>query len=89
MPKSQFIDPKDIRKKGELKLGTIKLNQYSKTVKEEKFFPNSGFITFNYNVNGRKTVWVRFIRKIDKGDNAAYAFGALFKEVCVRINGRI
>ena len=36
MPKSQFIDPKDIRKKGELKLGTIKLNQYSKTLKEEK-----------------------------------------------------
>ncbi|MBR2509375.1 MAG: dehydrogenase, partial [Lentisphaeria bacterium] len=36
MPKSQFMDPNDIRKKGELKLGTIKLNQYSKTVKEEK-----------------------------------------------------
>ena len=36
MPKSQFMDPNDIRKKGELKLGTIKLNQYDKTVKDEK-----------------------------------------------------
>ncbi|HYW95878.1 MAG TPA: thiamine pyrophosphate-dependent enzyme [Bacteroidales bacterium] len=36
MPKSQFIDPSDVRQKGEITFGTIPVNQYSKTLKEEK-----------------------------------------------------
>lgn len=36
MPKSQFIDPTDARKKGEIHFGSIPVNQYSKTLKEEK-----------------------------------------------------
>ncbi len=35
MPKSQFIDPAVARKKSELKFGTIPVNAYSKTLKEE------------------------------------------------------
>ncbi len=36
MPKSQFIDPKAIRKPGVVELGKIELNQYKKTLAEEK-----------------------------------------------------
>jgi len=36
MPKSQFIDPKDIRKPGKITFGSIPVNQYSKSVKDEK-----------------------------------------------------
>ncbi len=36
MPKIQFIDPKDARKAGKLSFGTIPVNQYNKTVEEEK-----------------------------------------------------
>ncbi len=36
MPKSQFIDPKDIRKPGKLTFGTIPINQYSKSIADEK-----------------------------------------------------
>lgn len=36
MPKSLFIDPKEVRKSGTLKLKDIPLNQYKKTIKEEK-----------------------------------------------------
>ena len=36
MPKSQFIDPKAVRKSGVLDLGKIELNQYKKTFAEEK-----------------------------------------------------
>jgi len=36
MPKSQFIDPKNARKAGFLKLKPIPVNQYQKTVKDEK-----------------------------------------------------
>src|SRR5512145_254221 len=36
MPKSQFIDPKDIRQPGKLQFGTIPLNQYKKTITEER-----------------------------------------------------
>ncbi len=35
MPKSQFIDPKKVRKSGELVIPAIPVNQYKKTVKEE------------------------------------------------------
>ncbi|MDR1859432.1 MAG: dehydrogenase [Bacteroidales bacterium] len=35
MPKVQFIDPKDVRKAGEIKLKPIPVNQYQKTVKDE------------------------------------------------------
>ena len=35
MPKVKFIDPKEVRKAGEIKLKNIPVNQYSKTVKEE------------------------------------------------------
>ncbi len=36
MPKSQFIDPKQVRKSGVVDLGKIELNQYKKTFAEEK-----------------------------------------------------
>ena len=36
MPKSQFIDPKEVRRAGEIILGKIELNQYKKTFAEEK-----------------------------------------------------
>ncbi len=36
MPKAQFIDPKEARKKGEITFNSIPVNQYSKTLKEEK-----------------------------------------------------
>ncbi len=35
MPKSQFIDPKEVRKSGEIKFAPIPVNQYNKTVSEE------------------------------------------------------
>jgi 2-oxoisovalerate dehydrogenase E1 component len=36
MPSSQFVDPTKIRKKGMLKFKDIPLNQYDKTIKDEK-----------------------------------------------------
>jgi 2-oxoisovalerate dehydrogenase E1 component len=36
MPKVQIIDPKEIRKKGEIRLGSIPVNAYSKTIEDEK-----------------------------------------------------
>ena len=36
MPKSQFIDPKKVRKAGVVDLGKIELNQYKKSFAEEK-----------------------------------------------------
>lgn len=36
MPKSQFIDPIEVRKSGWIKFNDIPVNQYSKTIKEEK-----------------------------------------------------
>jgi len=36
MPKVQFINPKDVRKKGEIKFDSIPVNQYDKTIEEEK-----------------------------------------------------
>jgi 2-oxoisovalerate dehydrogenase E1 component len=36
MPKNQFIDPADVRKPGYLKPGPIPVNQYHKTLEEEK-----------------------------------------------------
>jgi 2-oxoisovalerate dehydrogenase E1 component len=36
MPKVQFIDPKVVRKKGEITFGTIPVNQYDKSVKDER-----------------------------------------------------
>lgn len=45
MPKSQFIDPKDVRKPGKLTFGTIPVNQYSKSLEEEKKnFSNEDFV---------------------------------------------
>ena len=35
MPKSQFINPTDVRKAGEVKFSPIPVNQYKKTVKDE------------------------------------------------------
>ncbi len=35
MPKTQFINPADVRKPGSLKLGSIPVNTYSKTMNEE------------------------------------------------------
>lgn len=36
MPKTQFIDPKEIRKKGSIRFRDIPVNQYSRTLEEEK-----------------------------------------------------
>ncbi len=36
MPKSQFIDPKEVRKAGELTFKPIPVNQYNKSLKDEK-----------------------------------------------------
>ena len=36
MPKNQFIDPKDVRKAGNIKFNPIPVNQYNKTIEEEK-----------------------------------------------------
>ena len=36
MPKIQFIDPKEVRKAGEITFNPIPVNQYNKTVEEEK-----------------------------------------------------
>jgi 2-oxoisovalerate dehydrogenase E1 component len=36
MPKNQFIDPGEIRKTGMLSFGTIPLNQYNKTIHDER-----------------------------------------------------
>ena len=45
MPKSQFINPNDIRKPGKLSFGTIPLNQYNKSVSEErKHFSDSDLV---------------------------------------------
>jgi len=45
MPKSQFIDPKDIRKTGKISFGTIPVNQYNKSFADErKNFSNDDFI---------------------------------------------
>ena len=35
MPKSQYIDPKEMRKAGEITFSPIPVNQYKKTAKEE------------------------------------------------------
>lgn len=45
MPKSQFIDPSVVRKPSELKFKPIKINQYSKSIKDEqKNFSNADLI---------------------------------------------
>jgi 2-oxoisovalerate dehydrogenase E1 component len=45
MPKSQFIDPKDVRKSGKLTFGTIPVNQYNKSITDEKKnFSNDDFV---------------------------------------------
>lgn len=45
MPKSQFIDPKDIRKTGKITFGTIPVNQYNRNITDEKkIFSNDDFI---------------------------------------------
>ena len=36
MPKVQFIDPMDVRKPGEVTFKPVPVNQYNKTVEEEK-----------------------------------------------------
>ncbi len=36
MPKSQFIDPSEVRKAGKITFNPIPVNQYNKTVEEEK-----------------------------------------------------
>lgn len=45
MPKVQFIDPSEVRKPGKIKFKQIPLNQYNRTVEEEKVnFSNEEFI---------------------------------------------
>jgi 2-oxoisovalerate dehydrogenase E1 component len=46
MPKSQFIDPKNIRKPGKLTFGVIPINQYNKTITDEqKNFSTADFMS--------------------------------------------
>lgn len=46
MPKSQFIDPNVIRKSGKIKFKDIDVNQYSKSIEDEKKnFTNDQFMT--------------------------------------------
>ena len=45
MPKSQFVDPKEIRKSGKIKFKDIPVNQYNKTIEQEKAnFSNDDFM---------------------------------------------
>jgi 2-oxoisovalerate dehydrogenase E1 component len=45
MPKSQFIDPKDIRKPGKISFGKIPVNQYNKSIADEqKNFSTDDFV---------------------------------------------
>jgi 2-oxoisovalerate dehydrogenase E1 component len=45
MPKSQFIDPKEARKAGKISFGTIPVNQYNKSIEDEKKnFSNDDFV---------------------------------------------
>ncbi len=45
MPKNQFIDPKELRKPGEVKFSPIPVNQYQKSVEDEKAnFSNEDFL---------------------------------------------
>lgn len=45
MPKSQFINPKELRKPGKLTFGTIPVNQYNKSIEDEKNnFTNDDFV---------------------------------------------
>ncbi len=45
MPKSQVIDPNKLRKKGEISFGTIPVNQYDRSIEEEKqHFSKEDFI---------------------------------------------
>ena len=36
MPKSQFIDPKQVRKSGKIEFKDIPVNQYDKSIEDEK-----------------------------------------------------
>ncbi|MGD0582879.1 MAG: thiamine pyrophosphate-dependent enzyme [Bacteroidales bacterium] len=45
MPKSQNIDPKDVRRSGYIEFGRIPVNQYNKTIEQErKFYSNEDFL---------------------------------------------
>lgn len=45
MPRAQYIDPNEIRKSGEIKFKNIPINQYSKSIKDEKGnFSNDDFL---------------------------------------------
>lgn len=45
MPKSQYVDPKEMRKAGKIKFTDIPVNQYKKTIAEEKKnFSNADFM---------------------------------------------
>ena len=45
MPKSQFVDPNEIRKSGEIVLDRIPVNQYSKSISDEKkIFSKADFL---------------------------------------------
>ena len=46
MPKSQFIDPVKVRKSGSIKFKEIPVNQYDKSIEEEKVnFSKEQFIS--------------------------------------------
>ena len=36
MPKKQYINPDEVRKAGKITFGTIPVNQYDRSIKEEK-----------------------------------------------------
>ncbi len=63
MPKAQFIDPKEVRKQNEITFGSIPVNQYNKSIQEEKT---------NYAVDDLKRIYrdMRIIREFESMLNA-------------------
>ena len=52
MPKSQFINPKDVRKAGFIEFGKIPVNQYNKTLAEEReFYSDDDFIRIYHDMS--------------------------------------
>ena len=52
MPKSQFIDPVEVRKPGSIQFKEIPVNQYNKSIEEEKAnFSNDEFINIFHDMS--------------------------------------
>ena len=58
MPKSQFVDPVELRKPGFIKFNDIPVNQYQKTVKQSKA-DGEGFSDADYKRIFRDMAYIR------------------------------